>query len=222
MSDQVENQSQAADTATATGKKAKVAPVITTVTMDDGRVVEFAGKRKMQKTSTIEQDTVSVRMDFLNGETRTYRIVPELLLKFAAHGAEQKLGDETAGIEDVADMIEAIDALRIRLEKGEWNVTREKSAGGASASGSSILVRALVELSGKPIESIRELLASKTHEEKLALRRNAKLRPIVERMEAEKADRAAKKGEVKIDSDALLDSFTSETLNPSAMGTAAV
>lgn len=178
---------------------------ITTVTMDDGRVVDFPGKRRMSKTSKIEGDTVVVNMDFVNGETRSYRIVPELLLKFAAHGAEQKLGDEIAGVEDVEDAIEAIDELRIRLERGEWNVARQKS--GNSIAGASILVRALVELTGKPVDTIRESLASRTQEEKLALRRNSQLRPIVERLEAEKNARKEKK--VGVDSDALLDTIVS-------------
>lgn len=194
----------------------KAATQITTVTMDDGRVVEFAGKRRMIKTSIIENNEVAVRLDFVNGETRLYKVVPELLLKFAAHGAEQKLGDEIAGVDDVEDAIEAIDELRIRLEKGEWNVTRVKS--GNSIAGASILVRALVELTGKPVDVIRESLASRTQEEKLALRRNSQLRPIVERLEAAKNARKEKK--TGVDSDALLETFTAPAADPSVMGAA--
>lgn len=196
-------------------KKAKTEKVVQTITMDDGRVVEFAGTRRMQKTGTIHSDgRVTVRMDFVNGETRSYNVIPELFSKFALHGAEQKLGDEIAGVDDVEDAIEAVDALIIRLEKGEWNVKR---ATGQGLAGASILVRALVELSGKPVSAIREQLASMTMEQKMALRKNAKLAPIIQVLEAKK--NANKEKKVGIDSDSLLSGFTSEAVDPSALGT---
>lgn len=201
----------------ATEKAPRTPTVVQTVTMDDGRVVEFAGKRRMLKSTQVENGEVTVRLDFVNGETRVHKIRPELLLKFAAHGAEQKLGDEVAGIEDVEDSIEAIDVLLMRLEKGEWNVARAKSEGGAGIAGASILVRALVELTGKTVAQIRESLADKTQEEKMALRRNAKLRPIIERLEVEKQARKEKK--TGVDSDALLDGMLSSAPPTNALGT---
>ena len=55
---------------------------ITTVTMLDGRVVDFPGKRKLQKTYTIGEDgTVVVKLDFINGETRIFTIPPAELPK---------------------------------------------------------------------------------------------------------------------------------------------
>lgn len=193
-----------------TAVEKKAAPQVQTITMDDGRVVDFVGKRRMLKSTIIENNEVSVRMDFVNGETRLYKVTPELLLKFAGHGAEQKLGDEIAGVEDTDDAVEAIDELMVRLSKGEWTVTRAKGQGIA---GASILVRALVELTGKPVAAIRDSLASKTQEEKLALRRNSKLQPIVARLEAEKNSRKEKK--VGVDSEALLDSMLADVANPS-------
>ena len=186
---------------------------VNTVSMDDGRTVDFVGKRRMIKESIVTNGEGSVRLDFVNGETRTYKLVPELLMKFALHGAEQKLGDEIAGVEDVEDAIEAIDELIIRLEKGEWAIKR---ATGNGLAGASILVRALVELTGKHVAVIRESLASKTQEEKMALRRNGKLRPIIEKLEALKASRKEKKSGV--DSDALLDQFTGEPAAHNSLG----
>lgn len=185
------------DEAIAETKPAKVAGVINTVKMDDGRIVEFVGKRKMLKESTVEKGQVVVRLDFSNGEVRSYRVVHELRDRFTAHGAEQKLGDEIAGVDDVEDCIEAIDALLIRLEKGEWSVTRQSTSSGIA--GSSILVRALVELTGKPVGDIRAAMAQKTQEEKMALRRNSKLRPIIERLEAVKSAKKEKKSGVNSD-----------------------
>ena len=181
-------------------KAPKAATPTVSVTMDDGRVVEFAGKRKMLKSSTVDEATgeVVVRLDFVNGETRAYNIVQSLLAKFAAHGAEQKIGDEIAGVEDVDDCVVAVDALLIRLEKGEWNAKRDANG----MSGTSVLAKALIEMTGKSKADIMAFLSSKSHAEKIALRNNPKLKPIVERLESEKTARNDKKA--SIDSDALL------------------
>jgi hypothetical protein len=179
--------------------KTKAAAPTISVAMDDGRTVDFAGKRKMIKSSTVsESGEVVVRLDFVNGETRSYNIVAELMARFAAHGAEQKIGDEIAGVEDVEDCVAAIDELLIRLEKGEWNAKRDSNG----MAGTSILAKALIEMTGKSKDDIMKFLSSKTHAEKIALRTNPKLKPIVERLESEKTQRSNKKE--SIDSDALL------------------
>lgn len=177
-------------------KTTKATPTVESVTMDDGRVVEFAGKRKLLKESFVEDGNVKVRMDFRNGETRIFTIPASLRDKFAAHGAEQKLGDEIAGLDDLDDAVLAIDDLMDRLNKGEWNQKRE----GGSMSGTSILARALVESTGKSMEEVKTFLGKKSQAEKVALRGNPKIKPIVERLEAEKAA----KGTSKIDTDSLL------------------
>ncbi len=167
---------------------AKQEPQIETVTMEDGRVVDFPGKRKLLKTSQISGDgAVQVRLDFRTGDTRLFTIPDAMLAKFAAHGAEQKLGDEIAGLDDTADCVLAIDELIDRLYNGEWGVKRETSG----MAGTSVLLRALVESTGKSAEQIKAFLSTKTHAEKTALRGNAKLKPIIDRLEAEKAARKA-------------------------------
>lgn len=170
--------------------------VYTAVTMDDGRTTEFAGKRKMLKESIINADgSFQVRLDFVNGETRIFTLPPSLIGKFATHGAEQKLGDEVAGLEDVEDMVMAIDTLTDRLSTGEWSVKREAN----SMAGTSVLAKALVEHSGKHINVIKEFLASKSQAEKVALRANPAILPIVQRLEAEKV-KTKKKSDVDTDS----------------------
>lgn len=175
--------------------------LIETVTMEDSRVVEFAGKRKLLKTASIDEasGTVAVQLDFRNGATRLFTIPGNLLLRFAAHGAEQKLGDEIAGLEDVEDCVLAIDDLIDRLYNGDWNVKRE---GGSGMAGASVLLRALVEYTGKSPEAIKEFLSQKSQAEKVALRNNPKVKPIVDRIEAEKEAKASKRSNV--DTDALL------------------
>jgi len=176
-------------------KAAKTAPTIETVTMTDGRIVDFVGKRKMLKESFVKDGVVSVRFDFRNGETRTFTIPSALLNKFAAHGAEQKIGDETAGLEDVDDAVLAVDALVERLNAGEWGVKREANG----MAGTSVLVRALVEVMGKTVEQIKEFLGKKSQAEKVALRNNPRVKPVVERIEAEKTSKKS-----AVDTDAML------------------
>lgn len=169
----------------------------TTVTMDDGRIVDFPGKRRLVKESIIGADgKVQVRLDFVNGETRIFTVPDSLMARFAAHGAGQKLGDETASLTDVDDMVLAVDELMERLSAGEWSMKRETSG----LAGTSILARALVELSGKSAEQIKAFLATKTQAQKVALRSDPKVAPIVARLEANKA----KKPGNSVDTDALL------------------
>ena len=168
------------------------------VTMTDGRVVDFNKKQKLVKTSTIDEEAgvISLQMDFANGETRTFNMPASLILRFAAHGAEQKLGDATAGESDLSDAVLAVESLIKQLESGEWSAKREAGA----FSGTSILIQALIEASGKTVEDIKTFLSTKSQTEKLALRKSDKLKPIIERLEAAKAS----KSKNAVDTDSLL------------------
>lgn len=167
------------------------------VTMTDGSVVYFGTKQKLVKTSTIGDDgSIVLRLDFSNGQTRGFTMPESLRNRFAAHGMEQKLGDAIAGESDVEDAVVSMDDLIARLSNGEWTAAR--ASGGFT--GSSVLIRALVEASGKTPEAIKEWLSTKTQAEKLALRRTEKLAPIVARLEAEKGAKA----KTTIDTDTLL------------------
>lgn len=171
----------------------------TTVTMDDGRIVEFPGKRRMQKESLEGKDgSLQVRLDFVNGETRTFTLPEALIGKFAQHGAEQKLGDEISGLDDVEDAVIAIDDLMERLETGEWSIRREASG----IAGTSVLARALIELTGKSPVDVKADLKALSQAEKVALRDHPKLSPIIAKLEANK-----KKKPSTVDTDALMGRF---------------
>lgn len=173
--------------------------IVETVKMADGREVQFAGKRKMLKES--DPETLTTRFDFRNGVTLSFTIPDSLVRLFAVHGAEQKLGDETAGVDDVDDMVLAVEGLADRLTKegpDGWTIKRE----GGGFSGTSILLRALVEHSGRTPEQVKEFLSNKTQAEKMALRSSPRLKPIIDRLEAEKASKGS-----KVDADALLNAL---------------
>jgi len=173
----------------------------TPVAMTDGRVAHFNKRQKLVKTATFNDETgeVKVVLDFLNGETRTFLSPPSLILKLAAHGAAQKLGDEIANEADIEDAVIAMDDLLARLHAGDWNTKREAGA----FAGTSVLLRALVEASGKSVEAAKAFLAPLTLKQKVALRLTDKLRPIIQRIEAEKGAKA----KTTVDTSSLLADF---------------
>ncbi len=165
------------------------------VKMSDGREVSFAGKRKAIKSSDFVNGEVQVRIDFRNGTSKLYTIPAALTERAACHGGEQKYGDSYAGVESVDDMILACDAVQENMTAGDWSARVE----GSGIAGTSVLARALVELTGKTPEAIKEFLKAKTQADKMALRASSKLKPIIDRLEAEKVAKAS-----KIDTSALL------------------
>lgn len=196
------------------GSSKKPPTLVEKVTMKDGRVVEFAGKKRLLKTTLINKDDsgavtqVLVRLDFRNGETRTFDVLASgLAYQFAGHGAEQKLGDEISNTEDIEDAVLEVDALISRLNQGEWNKERGPGLGGTS-----ILIKALLEfqtaqaaVEGKPAATLEEI-AKKVKEftaaQRAALKASPRVKPIIDRLEAEKVAKSA-----NIDTDALLGSF---------------
>lgn len=178
------------------------ATVYEEVTMDDGSAVKFPGKRRLLKSSSQAADgTITTRFDFRNGEVRHFHLHPShaLFAKFAAHGIEQKIGDEVAGLEDVEDMILAIDEVMERLggAEGSWTAARESNG----LAGTSVLARALIKVTGKTPPQIKEFLKGKTNAEKLALRQNSKIAPVIAELEANKKS----KPKAEVDTDGMLD-----------------
>lgn len=169
---------------------------VETVQMEDGRSIDFAGKKQILKHyETLESGRVQARLDFRNGKVVTI-ILPESLEKTAAgHGLVQKAGDATAGSKDLDDAVEAVLAVKENIEKGDWNARVE----GSGFAGISVLAKALVEATGKSPEQVKEFLKQKTPADKIALRNSSRLRPIIERLEAEKATKSS-----KVNADALL------------------
>jgi hypothetical protein len=187
--------------------KEKVPPEL--VKMTDGREVEFAGKKKLIKDVVFNSDgsLSHIQFDFRNGETLKFAPTDSTPNALAlGHGYSQKIGDETAGLTEVDDMVLAVQEIIERLEKGEWTVTRE----GGGMQGTSILLKALAEYGGRTIDQVKEFLKGKTQADKIALRNNDKrrnaagftLKEIVQRLEAEKALKTS-----KIDTDAMLEGF---------------
>lgn len=188
-------------------KAAKAATVYEDVTMTDGRVVKFPGKRNSDKTITIDEaaGTVAVRFDFRNGQTRELSsadLTPLTMLRALGHGVAQKAGDEYSGVTEIDDMVLAVDEIFARLRAGDWSVARES---GDSTAGASIVIKAIMEATGKPVEFVKTFLqnkldAAKAKGEKLSRQElyNAFRNPatptgkIIKRLEEEKLAKATK------------------------------
>lgn len=185
----------------------KVAPVIRTVSMSDGRKVDFVGKRRMQKSAVFDaiKGLISVRVDFEDGTTRAWDSktvpagIPKNVLDAACHGYEQKFGDECASL-GVADSIVAIDGLitRFSTEAAPWNARGE----GGTAAGAGAVIKALMELYSMDRQGVMAVYETFTIAEKRALRSDPDLKPIIDRIEAEENKVA------KTDTKALLGKFT--------------
>lgn len=191
------------NTEAAAGKKAK--PEVIKVKMSDDREVSFAGKKRMLKTSLVPgvdgyEGPLGVRFDFRNGDHFTFHIPHSLIPKFAAHGAEQKLGDQGAGYKEneLDDMILDIKDLAERLGSGDLDSWSKEREGGGGFAGTSILIRALSEFKNQPTEQVRAWLKDKTPDQKKAMRADKRLQPIVRRLEDEDAAKAS-----HVDTDAL-------------------
>lgn len=196
----------------------KKATEYTKVMMSDKREVSFAGKRKVNKETLIDeskievdeagglvqfqQGAVSVRMDFRNGETRTISLPLKLLAKFAGHGGEQKFGDELATTADnpltEEDMVLAIDDLNSLVQQGEWG--RGRATGGGGVSGAGTVVKAIMEATGKSLEDVKAYLQKRLDADKDLTRRalydafrvrGTKTGEIIARMEDDKRKKDA-------------------------------
>ena len=182
--------------ATASTKAKRPPPEVTTVTLEDGRSVTFTGKTKMNKEVLADG---SVRFDFANGNTRTFDVAnSNLLLELASHGAKQKIGDETAGVADVDDMVIAVDAMLERLAKGDWSKAREAGDG---FSGASVVIRAVMEAQADVKDFLDgKLKVAEERGEKLSRKDlydsfrkpGTKTGDIIARLENEKKAKAAK------------------------------
>ena len=179
----------------------------TTVKMEDGRDGQLAGTRQVDKTSPIDvaAGTAAVRFDFRNGKTITLaanELTPETQLTALAHGLSQKVGDEWSGTKDIEDIVLTAEAIVTRLKKDGWSAPREA---GDSLSGASVVIRAIVEATGKTVEAVKAFLdgkieAAKARGEKLTRQelyssfRNpaSKTGQIIKRLEEEKAAKATK------------------------------
>lgn len=178
---------------------AKKAPTeYTKVTMEDGREVQFAGKRTMSRSYTIENGVVKATFDFVSGKTLSLSsadIPTETVYTLLGHGIVQKVGDESAGVKSIDDAVLATESMIARLKAGEFAKAREA---GDSFAGASVVIRAICEVTGKDVGAVKAFLDGKLEAAKAAGQKlsraalyasfrnpNSKTGAVIERLERE-------------------------------------
>ena len=187
----------------------------TPVVMTDGRTVNFAGTRQVDKTPLIDvaASRFGVRFDFRSGATMTLwndEMDAETQLMSGAHGISQKVGDEWSGEKDIDTIVLTAESMFKRLKTEGWSAPREAAD---SFSGAPIVIKAIVEATGKTVEQVKAFLDGKmeaakakgerlTRQELYSSFRNpaSKTGKIIKRLEEEKITKTA-----KFNADELLD-----------------
>lgn len=192
------------------------------VKLSDGREATFVGKRNINKDFKVNKDgSVTATFDFRTGDTLSLTIEPNdpMMAQLAGHGLIQKGGDEAAGVKDAAgnpdvpSMVLAVESVLKRLAdkskemKDRWFA---EAAAGDGFSGAGVVVRALMEVTGKDAEFVKGYLERKLEagakdgltRQKMyqAFRRSGKVAEVIARMEKEKAEKETP----AIDADAAL------------------
>jgi hypothetical protein len=101
--------------------------------------------------------------------------VKNKLVDAAAIPCDRETG-RSASIEDKVKAVMAVYLRITRAENPQWNANKTKSE---AVDGSTLLVRALMQMSGKTKPEIEAQLESMTKEQKLVLKKNAKVAKII-------------------------------------------
>lgn len=161
--------------------------------------------RTMTKVNFIETNVAgnTLTLTFANGEVLvvdTMQLTPEITLAAMLHGLKQKLCDaaaisrnpETGRSATVEDKFAAVREVfdRITSAEGTWNKTRESGSGGNSGG---LLFRALCQIySGKRTpEQITEFLAKLNDADKAALRKQPRVKTVIDELRPTSADDTA-------------------------------
>ena len=137
-------------------------------------------------------------LTFSTGETLEVDVMQmsvEMQKQAMLHGMKQKLVDaaaiarntetgQSASVQDKYDAVREVYMRIVRNLSPSWN--KVKSEG--TATGNSLLVRALMQMTGKNRNQIDQFLEAKTKEEKAALTSNAKVAAIIATLRAATVD----------------------------------
>lgn len=156
------------------------------------------------KKSTITADLfvpkMTLTLTFINGKEIVIdanTLNPEIRDMALLHGLKQKLVDaaaisrnvETGKSASADDKYEAVKKIADRLTSpdGKWNEGRAAGEPATSASVNSILIRAVMKMTGHSEAYTKDWLANKTKEQRAALRKNPRVVQIM--VEVVRSDR---------------------------------
>ena len=159
------------------------------VKMTDGRTVQFSSRTRMKREAHCPDGRPGIRLDFANGETRSFPLNTELEAAYAIEGAQSRFGRAVANCPDTESMIRECDALQAQLMAGVWEVPAPQAP--KPLSELELLIAALAELSGKPVEVIAKRVRARTPAERKAMGLDPRILPIMMRLRAAQASAEA-------------------------------
>jgi hypothetical protein len=155
------------------------------------------GKNIITKTVLRDDNdhATGIRLDFLNGkkvEVAISALSADIVAELVCHGLAQKIGDGAAKSQGatVEDKFQSCAAIAERLLAGDWAAKREGAGEGVTGG---LLANALAEITGKPIEEVRAFLKDLKKEERDALARDTAVKPVFDRLRAEREAKRAEK-----------------------------
>lgn len=141
-------------------------------------------------------ETEALRFAFNGRPPMEYRLsdFPQTIRDLASwHGLKQKIVDSYVGNNgDVAVAAGLAEAMAQRLRDGVWNL-------GGGVAKESLLALAVAEVTGQEMADVIAKLAEKSKEERAAMRKHPQIKPVLLRMEAERAAAAAAAAEAAAD-----------------------
>lgn len=172
------------------------------VSAQDGNQYVFSDRQKVKKLSEVTPDSIVTKFVFRNGQVRQH-VTPlgdaSKVSQLAAHGADQKFGDEFSGLDDPDDCVMAFEKLSQRLANGEWSEKRQSDG----LAGTSLLLRAVVQVTGQSPDQVKALLDSLPGEDKKALKRQSEVASAIAAIQSARDSKAAAKGKLP-DANAVL------------------
>jgi len=158
----------------------------------------------------------TVTVTFANGKDLaidTATLSPEIQRMAMMHGIKQKLVDagaiarntETGASASIDDKYAAVHEVYARLTSpdGTWNKERGNGGEKATAGTNNLLIRALMQMTGKDKAYVDQFLSAKTKQERAALKNNPRVVAIIAELRAAKATDG-------VDTDALLGELGAE------------
>lgn len=170
-----------------------------TVAFPDGKSFEFSPRFKSKKDVNFERGVVTFYVR--NGASIVVeldKIPAEVQRALTLHGIAQKVGDDAAGVDEPEDIASAFETMREQLYAGQWTTERAKG----EFTGATIFIKAVAEVTSQSMEKVKEILAKLSPSDKAQLKANAKVKSVIDRLEAEKLAKAG-----PVDSEALLAKF---------------
>jgi hypothetical protein len=158
-----------------------------TVKMEDGRSLDFVGKRRViaEHVFGLDGDLQATSFAFRSGAVRTFgTLASNLVGKAVALALRKRVSDVTMNADNDTEALEAVDELLARLAAGQW-----AERNGTGTGQGSVLARAMVEYSNgtRTLEQAKAYLKTLSQGQKYKLRESAGLKDIIARLEAEEA-----------------------------------